>query len=160
MLGVLAAGAFCYALFMILFIAGSLYLAGPESIAWPLLGQHFYLQMLQMMILTAACFLLSLSCTRDAALVLACLLFFASGLISSMSVSLYPLTNAVGRLCLILLTYLLPQLAVFDLSAKVLHKEIWSPLEFGLLMQVTLYGALYVIVFSLAAHALFRRRPL
>ena len=157
-LGVGLAAVFCYLLFMLVFIPG-LYSIGGD-LAWGLFGQHVYLQLLQMVVLTAACFLLSLSFTPDAALTLALLLYFAAGLISHISVTLYELSDAVGRLLLQVLNYALPQLALFDLSGKVLHSELWPPLGFQTMAELTGYALVYALVFGAGSYWLFRRRPL
>jgi len=157
-LGVCAAAAFCLALFMLLFIGGSRLLGG--AIHWPLLLQHVYLQLLQAAVLTAGCFLLSLALNYDAALVTGFLLAFTSGLISSVSLTLYELTNTAGRALIHILTYALPQLVLFDLSEKTVHSELWPPLAAGTMLALTLYAAVYTGLFTVGAYALFRRKPL
>ncbi len=157
-LGVCCAAAFCLALFMLLYVGGSRLLGG--TIHWSLLLQHLYLQMLQAAVLTAGCFLLSLALNYDAALVIGFLLAFASGLVSSASLTLYELTNAAGRVMIQILTYALPQLILFDLSEKAVHSDIWPPLSVGTMLALTLYAAFYTGLFTAGAYALFRRRPL
>lgn len=157
-LGIGLAALFCYALFMSIFIPG-IYLIGGD-IAWPLFWQHMYLQMLQMVVLTFACFILSLSFSQDAALTLSFLLYFAAGIISQISVTLYELSNSLGRILLHILNYTLPQLTLFDLSGKVLHSELWAPLPFRILMALTLYALIYATIFAAGSYGLFRRRPL
>ena len=163
-LGVLLAAAFCYGLFMILYVGGILSLDG--DLAWGLFVQHLYLQLLQMLVLTSLCFLLSLSLNFDAALVIGALLYAASGIISSASLALFELTNTLGRGVLIVLNYLLPQLVLFDLSEKVTHYEpelrgmLWRPLELSTMLALTAYGLVYTIIFTGGAFLLFRRRPL
>ncbi len=157
-LGIGLAALFCYTLFMLIFIPG-IYLIGGD-IAWALFWQHMYLQMLQMIVLTFACFLLSLSLSQDAALTISFLLYFAAGIISQISVTLYELSSQTGRLLLHGLNYVLPQLALFDLSGKVLHSELWDPLPFRILLALTLYAVIYIGIFASGSYALFRRRPL
>lgn len=157
-MGIGLAALFCYALFMLIFIPG-IYLLGGD-IAWPLFWQHMYLQFLQMILLTFACFLLSLSFSQDAALTIALLLYFAADIISQVSVTLYELSDHVGRLLLQAMNYALPQLALFDLSGKVLHSEMWDPLSLRILMALTLYAVIYIGVFATGSYALFRRKPL
>ena len=157
-LGVCCAAAFCLALFMLLFVAGSHILGG--TIHWSLLFQHLYLQMLQAAVLTAGCFLLSLALNYDAALAIGFLLAFASGLIGSASLTLYELTTVAGRVLIYMLTYALPQLILFDLSEKAVHSDIWPPLTAGTMLALTLYAVVYTGLFTTGAYALFRRRPL
>ncbi len=156
--GVMLAACFCYGLFMAVFIPGIYHVGG--DLAWGLFLQHLYLQFLQMLLLTAASFLLSLLCSADAALTLTFLLYFASELISHISLTLHELSNATGRVLLHGLNYALPQLALFDLSGKALHSEIWRPLPMSVMGELTVYAAIYITLFGVGAHALFRRRPL
>ena len=157
-LGVCAAAAFCLGLFMLLYSGGSCLLGG--AIHWGLLLQHLYLQLLLAAVLTAGCFLLSLALNYDAALVIGFLLTFAANLISSASLTLYELTNTIGRGLILMLTFALPQFMLFDLSEKTVHGEIWSPLTVGTMLALTLYAAFYISLFTVGAYALFRRRPL
>ena len=157
-LGIQAAAVFCFGLFMLLYVAGLLYLGGP--VGWSLFAQHLLLQFLQMMLLTAACFLLSLAFSKDAALTLGLLLYFAADLISHVSLNLYEMTNAFGRAILHLLLYILPQLSLFDLSRKTLHEEIWEPLGLGVIFALVAYALVYTLVYGAGAYLLFRRRPL
>lgn len=157
-LGVCAAAAFCFGLFMILYVAGILSLGG--DLGWGLFLQHVYLQMLLMMVLTSVCFMLSLLFNYDAALVMGLLLYAASGILSSTSLFLYDFTTDAGRVLLVGLNYLLPQLVLFDLSEKVLHSEMWDLLSAGTLVALTVYALVYTTVFTGISYRLFRRRPL
>jgi ABC-type transport system involved in multi-copper enzyme maturation permease subunit len=157
-LGVVAAALVCYALFFALYVIGMLYLGG--DIGWALILQHLYLQLWHMLLLTAACFLLSLCFSSDAAVVIGLLLYLTSNLLSHITLSLYPLTNALGRVLLQLFTYLLPQLTLFDLSAKALHQEYWPPLDTVTMLALTAYALVYTLLYSSAAYLLFRRKPL
>jgi len=156
--GVLAAALFCFALFMVLYVAGVLILGG--EMAWGLFLQHVFLQCLQMLVLSSLCFLLSLLFNFDAALVIGLLLYSASEILSSTSLFLYEFTNPAGRLLLLGLNYLLPQLVLFDLSAKTVHSEIWTPLPAWVLLSLTGYALAYTLAFTALTHSLFRRRTL
>lgn len=157
-LGVCAAAAFCFALFAALFVAGTLFLGG--SVHWLLLLQHLFLQMLLAAVLTSAGFFLSLAMSRDAALVVGLILYFASGIIGNVSIAIYDLCTPLGRALLLALNYALPQLFLFDLSEKVVHLEFWTPLPVGVLFALAAYALAYVAAFGGAAFWLFRRRPL
>lgn len=157
-LGVCAAAAFCFGLFMILYVAGILSLGG--DLGWGLFLQHLYLQMLLMMILTAMCFMLSLMLSYDAALVIGLLLYSASGIISSTSIFLFDLTTDLGRLLLLALNYLLPQLVLFDLSEKIIHSELWGPVSLAAMVALTAYALAFTSVFTAISCRLFRRRPI
>ena len=156
--GVLVVATLCYTLFIIIYIIGMRYLDGP--LAWGLLLQHIYLQLLQMGLLTSGAFLLSLLVSPDAATTLALLLYFAAGVISHMALALYDLTQMAGRVLMHLLVYILPQFVLFDLSGKVLHSEIWDPLSLKAMLALTAYAMAYSLIYGLGAYALFRRRPL
>jgi len=156
--GVLAAALFCFGLFMLLYVAGVLTLGG--DMAWGLFAQHLYLQVLQMLVLSSLCFLLSLVLNFDAALVIGLLLYSASGILSSTALFLYEFTTPLGRFLLLALNYLLPQLVLFDLSEKTVHAEIWSPLSVRILLALTAYGLTYTVIFTALTYQLFRRRTL
>lgn len=157
-LGVWGAGAFCYGLFMVLYLGGTWWLGGEVHGA--LFLQHVYLQMLRAAVLTAAGFLLSLLMSHDAALAVGLLLYFASGVLGSAALLFYELTNAAGRALLMLLNYALPQFVLFDLSEKAVHAEIWPPLSAGVVLALTGYALAYVAAYGSAAYVLFRRRAL
>ncbi len=163
-LGVCAAAAFCLALFMLIYVAGILSLGG--DLAWGLFLQHIYLQMLQMALLTAVCFMLSLLINYDAAMVIGFLFYSASGILSSASLVLYDLTNNAGRALLWLANYALPQLVLFDLSKKVIHyepalrAELWRPLSFGIMAALTFYALCHTLLYGGVSYYLFRRRAL
>ncbi len=157
-LGVCAAAAFCMLLFAVIYVVGISMLGGALHIG--LFLQHLYLQMLQAMVLVAACFLLSLAMSHDAALAIGFLFYAAAGILSSASLMLYDLTNTGGRLLIRLLTFVLPQLVLFDLSGKTVHGELWRPLGAGTLGALTLYALFYAVAFMMAAFLLFRRRAL
>jgi Cu-processing system permease protein len=157
-LGVGGAAVFCLALFMSVYLMGILHLGGP--VGWALFLQHLYLQMLQMLLLTAACFLLSLLFSRDAALTLALLLYLAADVISHVALAIYEMSDALGQTLLTVWLYLLPQFALFDLTQKALHEEIWPPLSLGLMLVLTAYGLFYTAAYGAGAYWLFRRRAL
>lgn len=163
-LGVCGAAAFCLGLFMVIYAGGILNLGG--DLAWGLFLQHIYLQMLQMALLTAVCFMLSLLLNYDAAMVMAFLFYAASGILSHASLVLYDLTGGTGRALLLLLNYLLPQLVLLDLSGKVIHyeaalrDELWRPLSIDVMLALSLYALVYTGFFTIVSYQFFRRRPL
>lgn len=158
MAGVCAAAGFCLGLFMAIFAVGIAALGG--DIGWALLLQHVFLQLLQMLLLAAACFALSLVCTPDAAVTLGFLFYFTANLLGDLSVMLYEFAGPAGRAGLWLLTYAVPQLALLDLSEKAVHAEIWAPLGRGTMAALTVYALFYSFALLGIAYALFRRRPL
>lgn len=156
--GVILAAAFCFAMFMIVYIAGSLYLETP--IPWGLTLQFIYLQMLMMLILTSLSFWLSLMFNLDAAITIGLLFYVTSSIITSASAYLYDFMSGIGRLVLVLMNYLLPQLTLFDLSAKAVHSEVWEPLAAITMLQLTLYSFVFVAAYTALAYIFFRRRAL
>lgn len=156
--GVLLAGAFCLGLFSIIFIGG-IYFSGT-SLHWSLFAQHLYLQMLQALVLTAACFLLSLVMSYDASIVVGLLLYMTAGVLSRSSLLLYSLTNSVGRWLIRAQTYALPQFVILDLSGKTVHSEIWDSLSLQTMGMLTTYALIYTLAYGGLAFFLFQRRPL
>ncbi|MGI8906768.1 MAG: ABC transporter permease [Candidatus Sumerlaeaceae bacterium] len=158
MAGVMLAAAFCLGLFMIVFVVGSYWLRG--SIHWVLLAQFIYLQMLMMLILATLSFWLSLLVNLDAAITVGIMFYFMSSVITSATTYLYATATAFGQFGLRVLTWLLPQLTLFDLTEKVVHSEAWEPLSTGILAQLTVYGSVFALVYLSLALLWFRRRPL
>ncbi len=158
LLGVLLAAAFCFALFMAVFVGGSLYL--DASIPWGLTLQFIYLQMLMMLILASLAFWLSLLFNLDAAITTGLLFYATSAVITSATSFLYDWVSDFGRVVLSILTFILPQLTLFDLSAKAVHSEAWSPLGVSVMAQLTVYGLVFVVIYTSLAYLSFRRRPL
>lgn len=158
LLGVLLAAGFCMALFMAIFVAGSAYLEAP--VPWHLTLQFLYLQMLMMLILTSLSFWLSLLLNLDAAITVGLLFYATSAVITSATSFLYDWVTGIGRVLLMSLNYLLPQLTLFDLSAKTVHSESWPPLALSTMVQLTVYAGVFIIIYTALAMLSFRRRPL
>ncbi len=156
--GVCGAAGFCFGLFMAVFVGGMGAIGG--EIGWGLFLQHVYLQMGQMMVLAAACFVFSLALSRDAAMLAGLMLYFTAGFLGDWAVVLHEFAGPAGRAGLWLLTYLVPQLALLDLSEKAVHAEIWEPLGAGTMAGLTGYALVYAAALLGVAHGLFRRRPL
>lgn len=158
LLGVLLAAAFCFALFMAVYVAGSLYLHG--AIPWALFAQYIYLQMLSLLILVTLGFWLSMLLNLDAAITLAVLFYLTAAIYSSITIYIYELVGPMQRFLLVALNYLLPQLTLFNLSEKTVHDEVWSPLRAVTLAELTLYAAVFASLYFGLALWSFRRRPL
>jgi ABC-type transport system involved in multi-copper enzyme maturation permease subunit len=156
--GVWAASVFCLGLFMAVYAAGLAALGGEWGGA--LFAQHAYLQALQMGVLASACFALSLACSPGAALSLGLLFYFTAEALGDAAVATYAYAGPAGRAALHALNYAMPHLALFDLSGKVVHAELWPPLGWGTLAALTAYAWAYSAVFLGVAYALFRRRAL
>jgi ABC-type transport system involved in multi-copper enzyme maturation permease subunit len=158
MLGVLLAALFCFALFMLIFIVGNLYL-GAE-IPWVHFLQYVYLQMIMLLVLTTLCFWLSMVFNLDAAITVGVLLFILGATMMSMSITLFPLMTDFGRVVLKGFTYCVPQISLFDISEKTVHAERWDPLSAMTILKVTLYGLCFSTIYFVFALLCFRRRAL
>lgn len=156
--GVVLAALFCQALFLIIFVLGSYYI--KSNMAWPLLLQHLYLQTLQMLLLATFAFWLSLLLNLDAAITLSLILYATSSIITIASTFLYPFASEIGQNALLVFNYIVPQLTLFDLSEKVIHAETWKPLSLSIMMQLTLYGTIFITAFWTLAWIQFRRKAL
>lgn len=157
-LGVMGAGVFCYALFMIIFTAGLFYL--KTRVQWTLLAQHIYLQILALAIIASLAFMLSLIGNLDMAITVSALIYLLAQVFTASLTLVYGYVGAVGKGLLLALNYLVPQLSLFSLSAKVAHGDLWAPVSAKVMVTLTLYAACYVFVFLFISYLLFRRRPL
>ncbi|MCX7014367.1 MAG: hypothetical protein NTW86_17750 [Candidatus Sumerlaeota bacterium] len=72
---------------------------------------------------------------------------------------LYDYVGRAQQWALLAFHFVLPQLTLFDLSAKIVH-EIWGPIPAWAMGELTLYGAVYTAAFLALAYAIFRRRAL
>ena len=158
LLGALTAAAFCFALFMGVYLLGSFYLGG--NIPWALFFQYIYLQMLMMAVLSTLSFLLSMSMTLSAAITIVVLLFLLSATITSATTFVYYSLDSAGQWVIALLTYVIPQFTLFDLSEKAVHAQQWDPLNWEVMLALTLYAGLYCGLFFLGSSLLFKRKPL
>lgn len=166
LLGVMLAAAFCFGLFSAVFLAGTLYLG--SGIHAGLFAQYLYLQMIQMLVLATMAFLLSLMMNLDAAITLGAVFYGLSSVLMGAVSYLYDWVGAAGRLMLLALTILLPQLPLFDLSEKTVHAErvtlggewTWTALDAPTMAMLTGYGCVFAAVYFTLALLLFRRKPL
>ena len=156
--GVMLAALFCFGLFMCIFILGSLYLGG--RIPWGLFLQYIYLQMLLMSILAALSFWLSLIFNLDAAITLGFVFFAGSNFLTASISYVYDFMGTFAKSILIVLTFIIPQLTLFDLSGKVTHAEAWSTISFKTMSILTIYGLIFTLIYFALAMLAFRRKPL
>jgi ABC-type transport system involved in multi-copper enzyme maturation permease subunit len=158
LLGVMLAALFCFALFMVIYVAGALYLGGV--VPWGLFGQYVYLQVLMMLVLATLCFWLSMLLNLDAAITVGVLLYILASTVASMMSYLYDYMSAAGQCLLLVFNYALPQLILFDLSEKAVHGEVWTPLGASTMLALTAYGLAFSVVYFGMAALCFRRRAL
>lgn len=158
LLGVMLAAAFCFGLFMAVYLAGNHYLGG--TIPTGLFVQYIYLQLLSMLILATLGFFLSMVLNLDAAITLGVIFYITAGVLTSTTTYVYNLVAAPQQLILRILNYALPQLTLFDLSEKAVHDEVWKPIPASIIGGLTIYALAFAsLYFALAALA-FRRKPL
>lgn len=156
--GVMLAAAFCFGLFMIVYVVGTLYAHG--TIPWGLFFQYIYLQLVMMLVLATLGFWLSMLLNLDAAITIGVVIYFTASTLTTMLAYLYDFTGPGGQAVLKTLVYLVPQLTLLDLSGKTVHAGVWSPLPLSVLGQLTLYGLVYAGIYFALAGLSFRRRAL
>ncbi|MBN1868315.1 ABC transporter permease subunit [Candidatus Sumerlaeota bacterium] len=162
-LGVVMAGVFCYALFMAVFVTVNATLQVPVEKS--LFLQSVYLQILQLSVVASLVFLLSMVLNTDAAITLAAILYLFSQTFMNLTSYLYDYVDRVGQWFLVALMYAVPQITLFDASAKAVHsvnrgETIWHAMPAWVLYALTGYAAAYSCLFLAGAYLLFRRRPL
>ena len=155
-LGIVAAGTFCLALFLAAFSLGWLVFRAP--INWIALAQFAVLQVLGLAVLAALAFVLSMLLNLDAAIVSCVLLFLLGHVLTNALVVLRDYVGGAGRVALIVMNYCVPQPALFDLSARVVHD--WPPVSAAAMGRAALYAAMFIVPYLAVAYALFRRRAL
>ncbi len=156
--GVLLATLFCLAIFMAVYVAGTLWLG--HRIPWALFGQYVFLQLLMMTIVATMSFWLSMVLNLDAAISIAAVLYLSASVLSSLVTYIFPDLTTVGRYLLTAFVYLVPQLQIFDLSAKATHGTDWPPLSLATMAMLTAYAAVYSSGFVGLSLLAFRRRSL
>ena len=158
LLGVMCAAAFCFALFMAVYIIGNLWLQGDFPVA--LFVQYIYLQLLMMLVLATLSMWLSLLATFDAAITIGVLFYLLSTTLTTVTMYLYDFVGAIGQKVLVLMIYLIPQITLFDLSGKAVHSDKWDPVGIGTMTGITLYGGVYALIYFGLTLLWFRRRAL
>ncbi|MDP2895922.1 MAG: ABC transporter permease subunit [bacterium] len=156
-LGVMLAAAFCYAMFMAVFLFGSLTIKSPVNTG--LFLQFVYLQLWNFAVLGGLAFLLSLLLNIDAAITICILLYVFSQVLMTLMSYIYDYTSAWQQTFLLGLHFVIPQLSLFDLSGKVVH-GIWPPIASWAILALTAYGAVYTVLYLSGSYLLFRRRAL
>lgn len=157
-LGVVGAGSFCLFLFFTIFLLACLLLGAPLYAA--ILFQHIWLQFCMVMVLTGLCFWLSMLCEFDAAVTFGILFYFTSTVFSNFLKVIHEASGPLGQMMATIMNVVVPQLMLFHLSQKVTHGDIWSPLSFQAMFQLTLYAGAYTLLFIGFAAFVFRRKAL
>ena len=158
LLGVILGAAFCFGLFMLIYIIGSLYLGA--GIPWLHFIEYVYLQMLMIAILTTLCFFLSLIMNLDAALTMGVIFYLSSNVLITGISFIYDYVGSAGKAVLKILTFALPQLALFDFSGKTVHANVWPPLGWRTMLMLTVYALVFIGLYYSLSAIVFRRRAL
>ncbi|MCC6546868.1 ABC transporter permease [Candidatus Sumerlaeota bacterium] len=158
LIGVMAAGTFCFLLFMLVFLAGCQYL--KIFVSPPLFAQFLFLQILGLLVVATLSFMLSLMTNLDAAITLGSLFYLLSSIFLSALSYLYQFSDTAVKFILRVMVFSVPQMSLFDLSEKVVHQEVWPPVPAFVIGQLTAYSLAFSSLFFLVAFLLFRRRPL
>lgn len=165
-IGVVLASIFCYLLFMAVFLAGLL--LQKVEFNFLLFGQFVYLQVWSFAVLASLTCMLSLMMNVDAAVTLSIIVYLSSQIFLNLMSTLYDYVGTVQQWAIVALHYIIPQMTLFDASAKVVHSMtladgstvLWPSLAPWALGALTLYGAAYTALYLGVAYFLFRRRPL
>ncbi len=156
--GVMLAAAFCFLLFTLVYLVGTLYLGG--DIPWVLFAQHVYLQLLTMLILASLSFWLSMMLNLDAAITIGSLFFLLAAMFTNVSMYIYDYADAFGRFVIKIGTFIIPQLTLLDLSERTTHAQSWSALDFTTMAMLTGYALIFAAAYFALAMLWFRKREL
>jgi ABC-type transport system involved in multi-copper enzyme maturation permease subunit len=156
--GVVFAGIFCYFLFSIILLIGILYIKTQINLV--LYIQNFYLVILMIGIIASLAFVLSLIAHQDAAITILALLFFLAQIYMTTLSYLYDYVSDFGKLILKIMNYIIPQISLFDLSAKLVHYEVWGPIASWAMIELTIYAFVYIFIFLGLSYFLFKKRPI
>jgi len=156
LVGTLLAAAIAYAIFMLFFSFGQWQIGVP--LVWPTFFQMIYLHFLALAILGALTLMLSTLMTHSAALTMAFLFFLFSERITSFLCIYYEKAGEAMRWFLWVLNYTVPQLALTDLTDKVVHD--WPPIPAWVLGFWTVDAAIFVAAFFAISFLKFRKREI
>jgi ABC-type transport system involved in multi-copper enzyme maturation permease subunit len=155
-LGTLLAAAIAYVIFMAFFFLGEWQIGAPLN--WPTFLQMIYLHFLALAILCALTLMLSTLMTHSATLTVAFLFFVCSRKITEFISISYENAGEWMRQLLRVLNYAVPQLALADLTEKVVHD--WPPVSAWVLEFWTVDAAIFVTVFFVVSFLRFRKREI
>ncbi len=158
LLGVWGAGIFCFGLFLMIYIFGSLSMGAP---IYPmLLLQHSLLQVEMLLVIVSMCFLLSILVNLDAAITFGSLIYLLSSAWVTFSNQIYGSADGMLRFVIRMTSWVLPQFMLFDLSEKNVHGDVWGALPWWVLAQMTGYALLFSAGYILLSFMIFKRREL
>jgi len=154
--GTLLAAAIAYAIFMAFFFLGQLQIGVP--VVWGTLLQMIYLHFLALAVLCALTLMLSTLMTHSATLTVAFLFFVFSEQITAFIRIYYEQAGEGMRRALWVLNYAVPQLALMDLTEKVVHD--WPAVPSWVLEFLTVDAAIFVAVYFAISFLKFRKREI
>lgn len=158
LVGTLLAAAIAYVIFMGAFFIGQWQIGVP--LVWATFLQMVYLHFVALAILGALTLMLSTVMTHSATLTVAFLFFVLSQIAITPFIHLYYYQD-IGewmRRLLVVLNYAVPQLALADLTTKVVHD--WPPVPAWVLGFWTVEAAIFVAVFFTISFLTFRKREI
>lgn len=156
--GVMAAAAFCYGLFMVIFVMANWQLG--TSYNEVMFAQSIYLQLLGLAVMASMAFLLSILVNTDAAITLGVVLYAGSQFLMSSITFVYYDVPPAQQLVMRAMVWGMPHLTLFDASQRVVHGDNWPAVETHIMAMATGYGLFWVVLFLGATYLIFRRRTL
>lgn len=156
--GVMAAAAFCYGLFMVIFVLANWQLG--TSYNKLMFVQSIYLQLLGLAVMASMAFLLSILVNTDAAITLGIVLYAGSQFLMSAVTFIYFEMDPARQLLMRVVVWGIPHLTLFDASGRVVHGNDWPAVPWPMMGLATVYGLFWITVFLGATFLIFRRRTL
>jgi ABC-type transport system involved in multi-copper enzyme maturation permease subunit len=156
LLGTLLAAAIAYAVFMLAFFIGQWQVGVP--LKWGTFLQMIYLRFMALAIIGSLTLMFSTLMTHSATVTVAFLFFVFSEQITAFLRIYYLDAGDVVQRLLIVLNYVIPQLALADLTTKVVHD--WDPVPAWVLGFWTIDAAIFVAVFFAISFLRFRKREI
>ncbi|MCX8037117.1 MAG: ABC transporter permease [Candidatus Sumerlaeia bacterium] len=156
LLGALLAAAIAYAVFMAAFFVGQLQVGVP--LVRDTFLQMIYLRFLALAIIGALTLMLSTLMTHSATVTVSFLFFVFSEQLTSFIRIYYETADAWMQRVLLVMNYAIPQLALADLTPKVVHD--WPPVPAWVLVFWTADAVLFVAVFFAISFLRFRKREI
>lgn len=147
-------------LLAMLLLMGALYVVALKVTDAPLAWSHLaavYLILLELLLMTAASILLSVLASPLLGSVFALGFFVIGHLAGSLQDFAAAAPTASVRIVGDVLRYVVPNLEIFNLRAEVVHGD---PVALGYLGLATLYAGAHVVLFMVAANAVFARKDL
>ncbi|MBI3735784.1 hypothetical protein HY256_04645 [Candidatus Sumerlaeota bacterium] len=125
---------------------------------WTTFMQYVYLQFLLINLVASLAFALSLLFNQDAAITMTAMIFLLGGIFTSTITVIYKYVGPLAQNALKVINYTIPQPALYDLSAKVVHG--WPAIHTKIILMLTAYTGGFAAVYLGLSFLLFRRRPL